>query len=114
MGVAVQVGQWEEIVEERRAQAERLLERATADSRRASEVLVGGPAEELAGAAGSADLLVIGSRRWGALARVVVGSTAETLLRQAPCSLVLVPRPAEEPSAERRTERPAVAVEEGA
>jgi predicted RNase H-like HicB family nuclease len=37
--------------------------------------------------------------RWGAVARIVVGSTAETLLRQAPCSLLLVPRPAEEPAA---------------
>jgi hypothetical protein len=38
---------------------------------------------------------VIGSRRWGAFERVVVGSTAEELLRRTPCSLLLVPRPAE-------------------
>lgn len=100
LGVPVQIGQWEQVVQERRAQAERLVQRAAADGRRAAEVLVGGPAEELARAAKSADLLVIGSRRWGALARVVVGSTAETLLRQAPCSLLLVPRPVEEPAAE--------------
>jgi nucleotide-binding universal stress UspA family protein len=94
-GVMVEIGQWEQIVDERRARAERMLSRVAGDARRAAEVRVGDPAEELASAAAGADLLVIGSRRWGALARVVVGSTAETLLRQAPCSMLMVPRPAE-------------------
>lgn len=114
VGAPVEISQWEQVVQERRAHAERLVEQATADGRRAAEVLVGKPAEELARAAGSADLLVVGSRRWGALARIVVGSTAETLLRRAPCSLVLVPRPAEEPAAEPEAEQPAVLAEGGA
>ncbi|MDO8188948.1 universal stress protein [Conexibacter sp. JD483] len=59
----------------------------------ATDVRVGDPAEELARAAAGADLLVLGSRQWGALDRVVIGSTAEELLRGAPCSLLLVPRP---------------------
>ena len=44
-------------------------------------------------AAAGADLLVIGSRRWGPLSRLVVGSTGEELVRESPCSLLLVPRP---------------------
>lgn len=95
MGAPVELARWDSVIEERRARAERLVARAAGDGRRAAEVRVGGPAEELADAAAGADLLVIGSRRWGALARVVVGSTAETLLRDAPCSLLMVPRPAE-------------------
>jgi len=91
-GVLVEMGEWEKIVDERRARAERMLSRAAGDARR---VLVGDPAEELASAAAGADLLVIGSRRWGALARVAVGSTGETLLRHAPCSMLMVPRPAD-------------------
>jgi nucleotide-binding universal stress UspA family protein len=107
MGVAVQLGRWDEIVEERRQRAERMLFRVAGDTRRAAEVRVGGPAEELAAAAAGADLLVIGSRRWGAFARVVVGSTAETLLRDAPCSMLLVPRPVEAAAGDGEAGEPA-------
>jgi nucleotide-binding universal stress UspA family protein len=72
-----------------------LLADASADGRRAIEIRNGYPPAELADAAKAADLLVIGSRRWGALERIVIGSTAEELLRRTPCSLLLVPRPAE-------------------
>lgn len=95
MGAPVELARWDSVVEERRAYAERLAAQAGGDGRRAAEVRVGGPAEELAAAAAGADLLVIGSRRWGRFSRVVVGSTAETLLRDAPCSLLMVPRPLE-------------------
>ena len=40
------------------------------------------------------DLLVIGSRRWGAATRVLVGSTGEALLHDAACPVLVVPRPA--------------------
>ncbi len=39
------------------------------------------------------DLLVIGSRRWGATARVLLGSTGEALLQDASCPVLVVPRP---------------------
>ena len=55
---------------------------------------MGDPAQELAHVAQEADLLVVGSRRWGPLSRLGVGSTGEELMRETPCSLLLVPRPA--------------------
>ena len=39
------------------------------------------------------DLLVIGSRRWGPMARVLLGGTGETLLHEAHCPMLVVPRP---------------------
>lgn len=95
-GMAVELVQWDELVDAQREQTERLV--AELGERHAgleAEIRVGDPAEELAAAAGGADLLVIGSRRWGPLSRLVVGSTGEELAREAPCSLLLVPRPAD-------------------
>jgi nucleotide-binding universal stress UspA family protein len=40
------------------------------------------------------DLLVIGSRRWGPLARLLLGSTGEALARDAGCPLLVAPRAA--------------------
>ena len=95
LSAPIDLGQWERAVGARRAQVEQLVAEASADGRRATEVRDGYPPHELADAAKAADLLVIGSRRWGAFERIVVGSTAEELLRRTPCSLLLVPRPAE-------------------
>ena len=39
------------------------------------------------------DLLVIGSRRWGPLARVLLGGTGQQLGQGSRCSLLVVPRP---------------------
>jgi hypothetical protein len=35
---------------------------------------------------------VLGSRHWGTSGRIVIGSTAEDLCREAPCSFLVVPR----------------------
>jgi nucleotide-binding universal stress UspA family protein len=95
-GMAVELAQWDELVGTHREQTERLLaELAERMPALETELRVGEPAEELAAAAGGADLLVVGSRRWGPFARLVVGSTGEELVREAPCSLMLVPRPPE-------------------
>jgi nucleotide-binding universal stress UspA family protein len=97
-GMAIELVQWDELVAVKREQAERLVGDAGARVPRLRvKTRTGDPAEELAQAAveADADLLVIGSRRWGPLARLVVGSTGEELVREAPCSLLLVPRPAE-------------------
>jgi len=53
----------------------------------------GRPATALLELSHDVDLLVIGSRRWGPLTRVVLGSTGEALLHDAPCPVLTVPRP---------------------
>lgn len=96
-GMAMELVQWDDLVAAHREQAEALLAALTEQAPGLeTELRVGEPAEELAAAAADADLLVIGSRRWGPLSRLVVGSTGEELVREAPCSLLVVPRPAEE------------------
>jgi nucleotide-binding universal stress UspA family protein len=39
-------------------------------------------------------LVVVGSRRWGPVARLVSGGVGETLVTDASCSILIVPRPA--------------------
>jgi len=96
-GMAVELVQWDELVAAHRERTERLLgELAQRAPGIVIELRIGDPAEELAAVAAGADLLVVGSRRWGPFARLVVGSTGEELVRDAPCSLLLVPRPAED------------------
>ncbi len=53
----------------------------------------GRPATSLHDLSKEVDLLVIGSRRWGPLARLVLGGTGERLVHGAECSLLIVPRP---------------------
>jgi len=54
----------------------------------------GRPADGLLALSREVDLLVIGSRRWGPAARVLLGSTGETVLHDASCPVLTVPRPA--------------------
>lgn len=51
--------------------------------------------EELAAFGDEVDLLVVGSRSYGPVKRLVVGSTSDYLERHARCSLLVLPRPAE-------------------
>ena len=96
-GMALELAQWDELVKAQRTLSEQLLGDVLAREQFGEgELRVGDPAEELAGAAHGADLLVLGSRHWGPLSRLVVGSTGEELVRNAPCSLLVVPRPAAE------------------
>ena len=50
-------------------------------------------------AAEELDLLVMGSRNYGPLRRVMVGSTAIRLMQHAPCPVLVIPRGAATPSA---------------
>jgi len=57
--------------------------------------LDGPPAATLAEACeDDVDLLVVGSRRYGPLMRVLLGSVSTQLVRMAPCPVLVVPRPA--------------------
>ena len=64
----------------------------------------GVPAEELAIYSASLDLLVIGSRSYGPLGRLVHGSTSLHLARTARCPLLALPRAAQHPASSRVSE----------
>ena len=60
----------------------------------AGEVRVGHPAREICEACDKGvDLLVIGSRGYGALGRVLLGSVSAKVVRSAPCPVMVVPPP---------------------
>jgi nucleotide-binding universal stress UspA family protein len=64
-------------------------------------VLNGETAEAIAEACRrGVDLLVVGSRGYGTVERVLLGSTSRALIRLAPCPVLVVPRPAD-PNSER-------------
>jgi len=72
------------------AQAQRQLRALGAEAHAAYGV----PADELARSSGSVDLLVIGSRDYGAIGRLVHGSTAQQLARTAESPLLVLTRAA--------------------
>lgn len=55
--------------------------------------LDGAPATALAKACGDVDLLVAGSRGYGPVMRVLLGSVSTRLIGAAPCPVLVVPRP---------------------
>jgi nucleotide-binding universal stress UspA family protein len=55
---------------------------------------VGDPGYELRALSDTVDLVVVGSRRWGPVARLVSGGVGETLVTDTSCSILIVPRPA--------------------
>jgi nucleotide-binding universal stress UspA family protein len=57
------------------------------------DVQRGRPADRLLGLSRDVDLLLIGSRRWGTVSRLVLGSTGEAVLHDAACPVIAVPRP---------------------
>jgi nucleotide-binding universal stress UspA family protein len=57
-------------------------------------VATGDPATELISAARDADLLVVGSRGSGRLARLLIGSVSSKVAQHAPCPVVIVPETA--------------------
>jgi nucleotide-binding universal stress UspA family protein len=85
----------EELIEGRSAAARDLLDRSleacegvAADG----QVLVGDPAGELILATELLDLLVLGSRRWGPVKRLALGSTSEHVIRHTACPVLVPPR----------------------
>ena len=72
----------------------------------------GQPAEELAVYSASLDLLIVGSRGYGPLGRLIHGSTSQELARRARCPLLVLPRSAptsEEPEPPERRAGGAIA-----
>jgi nucleotide-binding universal stress UspA family protein len=55
-------------------------------------LLDGDPAGELARASSGLDVLVVGSRGYGAVRTVLLGSVARELVRTSACPVVVVPR----------------------
>ncbi len=56
------------------------------------ELLHGSPSKTLAAAAEDLDLLVLGSRGYGPIGAVLLGSVSQGLMRDAPCPVVVLPR----------------------
>ncbi len=76
----------------------------------AGRAVYGLPGEELASFSGEVDLLIVGSRGYGPVKRLVLGSTSNFLERHARCPLLVLPRAAgneEGNAAELETEAPA-------
>ena len=88
------MAEWEETiadeVEQRRATTQSA---AVATGAPASiDIARGRPADALLELSEKVDLLVIGSRRWGPMTRLLLGSTGEALLHDAACPVLVVPR----------------------
>ena len=73
-------------------QIAKLLEELPADLRPDAQVATGHPASVILEAAEGVDLLVMGSRGYGALRRVVLGSVSAEVLRAAPCPVLVIPQ----------------------
>jgi nucleotide-binding universal stress UspA family protein len=66
------------------------------------EFLEGAPLDKLAEAAEQTDVMVIGSRAYGPMHHVLLGSVSAKLIRTAPCPLLVVPRGAPSPAEDLR------------
>jgi nucleotide-binding universal stress UspA family protein len=88
---------WDELlkpaVESLREDAQRAAEATGTDVE--VQVIRGTPADALGELCDQVDLLLIGSRRWGAVARVLLGTTGEMLMHGASCPILVAPRPEE-------------------
>lgn len=96
----VQPFDWPGRLAERKAAAHAVLDRAVADLEDLDvdgEVTTGNPSEQLATTAASSDLLVLGSRRWGPIKRIALGSTADAVVRRGFGPVLVLPRTAHHP-----------------
>jgi len=64
------------------------------EQRREAELRLGDAAEQLLDVANETDLLVLGSRGYGPVRRVLLGSVSGRVVRDAPCPVIVVPRSA--------------------
>lgn len=73
------------------------------------KALDGAPIPELAAYCGPDDLLMVGSRSYGPIARTLLGSVSSGLIHSAPCPVLVVPRPHHAPKEPAERSEPAVA-----
>jgi nucleotide-binding universal stress UspA family protein len=84
---------WDAIVEVRRRLARELLEEAVSAGEGIETAVVDDdPGVALCDASRNNDLLIVGSRHWGPLARIVLGGTGEYVTRHAHSAVLMVPR----------------------
>lgn len=85
---------WEQVMDEQARALSAQLQGAAADLDIAytEQIERGRAADSLRELSADVDLLVIGSRRWGLMARLLLGGTGEALVNGAHCSLLIVPR----------------------
>jgi nucleotide-binding universal stress UspA family protein len=76
-----------------RERAEQALAEAAAPGEQ-TDVRVGDPVEQLLMLCRSADLLVLGSRGYGPVRRVLAGATSHRVVREATCPVIVTPRTA--------------------
>jgi nucleotide-binding universal stress UspA family protein len=94
-GLGLIAGGWDEVIE---AEMDRLRDQATTAAIAVGanvQVAVsrGRPSDALLELSENVDLLLIGSRRWGPSARLLLGSTGEALMHGSACPILAVPRP---------------------
>ena len=98
----VQPFDWPLRLEKRTTGGQDLLDRTLADLRDVDAdggVTTGSPVQVLADAATSTDLLILGSRRWGPVKRLALGSTAEAVVRRGAGPVLVLPRTSHQPQA---------------
>lgn len=85
---------WGAVIEEERRGALELGRSAAAgtSARVHVDARVSDPGRELRAISNDVDIMVIGSRRWGAFARVALGGVGETLAADCGCSLIITRR----------------------
>jgi len=93
--VAPVLPEWEEAMSEEVDKLRAKTEAAAAETRAKATTVVarGRPADALLEFSEAVDLLVMGSRRWGPVARLLLGTTGEALMHDAACPVLVVPRP---------------------
>lgn len=88
---AYDVDDWLERAQKTAAEQVREL-LADLDVEASGDVVVGMPVDKLVELSKEVDLLVLGSRAWGPVRRIVIGSTAASLTRKAHCPVLVLPR----------------------
>jgi nucleotide-binding universal stress UspA family protein len=93
---------WQESAEATRDRAQAVVDELVDElgDVASGEVILGDPVQELSYAANDLDLLVAGSRDYGPVRRVMLGSTSSKLVHQAPCPVLVLPRGAYEHAGE--------------
>jgi nucleotide-binding universal stress UspA family protein len=89
---------WTEHAQIRREEAEERIESVTAELGEVATgaIAFGDPATELAYEGNGVDLLVTGSRNYGPIRRLMLGSTSSKLVHQAPCPVLVTTRSVED------------------